>query len=362
MSRIVLLLFLILTVASAATAQMKSRKASRLATPSTSNNDIQPQLMNADTNPTLRFPVARMALAVSSVSYGWLDITRGGIHYTVEQPPKRQEDGFSASTAEISNLKLEERGNTIQFRCGDKKHAIFYDTQDNWGNVRGGRTFFDATAEGAAGTQSIYKTMLGFDAMLALVKSTATPPAPVIAAPVAPALPPPTPVAPPAPPAIVVASPSGAGANQTVELSESPLVIRGVAMDNTGIPVVSINGTPANMRPQNTQAEEFWSDPLPLQPGANPIQITASNSAHVEARIAFTIHYTPKAAPVNPRALDKAAVISLLQGGVPASRVVEIVKERSVKFTPTADDLNDIRSAGGGDELIQAIQEAAPPK
>jgi hypothetical protein len=115
------------------------------------------------------------------------------------------------------------------------------------------------------------------------------------------------------------------------------------------------------MRPQNTQAEEFWSDPVPLQPGANPIQITASNSAHVEAKVAFTVNYTPKAAPVNPRALDKAAIISLLTGGVPAPRVAEIVKERSVKFTPTAGDLNDIRTAGGGDDLIQAIQQAAPP-
>ncbi len=106
-------------------------------------------------------------------------------------------------------------------------------------------------------------------------------------------------------------------------------------MDSTGIPVVSINGSPANMRPQNNQAAEFWSDPLPLQPGANPIQITASNSAHVEAKVAFTVHYTPKAAPVNPRALDKAEIISLLQGAVPAPRVAGIVQERGVKFNPT---------------------------
>jgi hypothetical protein len=131
-------------------------------------------------------------------------------------------------------------------------------------------------------------------------------------------------------------------------------------MDNTGIPVVSINGAPANMRPQNTQAAEFWSDPLPLQPGANPILIIASNSAHAEAKIAFAVHYTPKAAPVNPKALDKPDIISLLVGAVAPSRVAGIVKERGIKFTPTADDLNEIRAAGGTDELIQAIQEAAP--
>ena len=230
----------------------------------------------------------------------------------------------AAATAEIRDLKLEDRNNTVIFRDGNKRETIFYAPQENWGTVRNAREFFAAATDGASGTQSIYKTMLDFEAELALVKSTAAPPAPVAAAPVVPATPPPsTPVAPPAPPTIMVSSPSGAGMNQTVELSESSLVIRGVAMDSTGIPVVSINGTAANMRAQNTQAAEFWSDPMPLQAGANPIQITASNSAHVEAKLAFTVHYTPKAAPVNPRALDKAEIISLLVGAVPASRVVE---------------------------------------
>lgn len=130
-------------------------------------------------------------------------------------------------------------------------------------------------------------------------------------------------------------------------------------MDTTGMPVVSVNGQPASMRPQSPQAAEFWSDPMPLQPGANPVQVVASNSAHVQATMAFTVHYTPKIAPVNPQALDKAEIISLLEGSVPAARVAEIIKQRGVKFTPTADDLNEIRAAGGSDEVIRAIQQEA---
>jgi hypothetical protein len=344
---------------SVATAQ---RKKSRLVTPSISNTTVQPQLLNADTNPTLRFPVARISGTVSSASYGWLDVSRRGIHYAVAQPPKRLADGFDASTAEIRDISLEEHFNTVNFRGGRKRYLIFYVPQERWGSVRNSSTFRDVAGDGAPGSQSIYKTLLDFEAMLALVKSTAAPRAPVISAPVVPVSPPPTLVAPPAPPAIVVASPSGAGENQTVEMSESTLVIRGVAMDSTGIPVVSINGTPANMRPQNPQAAGFWSDPLPLHTGNNPILITATNSAHVEAKVAFTVNYAPKAAPVNPKALDKAEIISLLQGAVPASRVAGIVQERGIKFIPTADDLNEIRAAGGSDELIQAIQQAASPK
>jgi len=166
-----------------------------------------------------------------------------------------------------------------------------------------------------------------------------------------------------APPVLVLSAPSGAGANQVVETDQPSLVIRGVAMDSTGMPVVSINGSPANMRPQSAQAAEFWSEPLPLQPGGNRVEITATNTAHVEAKLVFLAHYTPKAVPPNPRALDKQDIISLLQGGVPNTRIVEIIKDRGLKFSPTADDLSDIRAAGGNDELVQAIQQAAaPPK
>lgn len=355
--RVVILSLLVLLLPSVASAQARARKASRLAQPATSNTSIQPQLLNADTQPTLRFPVAR---ASNTISYGWLDISRQGVRYTVVQPAQKAADGFNASPAKIHDLKLEDRNNTVTFRNGSKRETVFYVPQGNWGTAHGGRAFFGLTAEGASGTQSIYKTLLDFDAMLALVKSTSAPAAAMVATPVV-QPPPPAPAAPPSPPAIIVASPTGASANQTVELQESPLVIRGVAMDSSGIPVVAINGSPASMRPQTTQAAEFWSDPLPLHPGDNPFQISAVNAAHVETKLAFTIHYTPKAAPANPKALAKAEVISLLQGAVPAARVAGIVKERGIKFTPTPDDLKEIRDAGGDDDLIQAIQQAAPP-
>ena len=65
-----------------------------------------------------------------------------------------------------------------------------------------------------------------------------------------------------------------------------------------------------------------------------------------------------QASSMNPKALDKAEIISLLSGQVPSARVAEIVKEQGIKFSPAADDLNEIRAAGGTDELILAIQKA----
>jgi len=358
MERIIILSFMILAVTSVAGAQARAKKGSRLATPSTSNAGVEPQLLNADTNPTLRFPIARGSITVSSISYGWFDISRGRIQYTPEAPSKKLEDGFSAATADIRDLKFDARSNSIGFRAGDKREIIIYVPQEEWVVMHGAHDFFGRAAEGESGTQSIYRTMLDFDAELALVKSTAAPAAPVVAAPVATPTPPPTPAAPAAPPSIVVAAPSGVAANQTIEVSESTVVIRGVAMDTTGMPVVRIGGAAANMRPQNPQAEEFWSDPLQLKPGDNPVQIEATNSANARTTFAFTLHYTPKAAPVNPKALDKAEIVSLLQGSVPSDHVSELVQERGLKFNPTAEDLNEIRSAGGSDELIRAIQGA----
>ena len=259
---------------------------------------------------------------------------------------------------EITELKIEQT--YLMFhRGGDKKrYAVFYLSQDRWGTIHSGPGSMAAASVGALGTASIFQAIRNFDNVLAMVK----PPAPIVAPVVVVPPPQPEPVAPPSPPAIVVVSPSGASESQTLEAQQTPLVIRGVAMDSAGIPVVSINGSPANMRPQNTQAAEFWSDPLALQAGDNPIQIVATNSAHVESKVAFNVHYAPKAAPVNPKALDKANIISLLVGAVPPERVAGLIKERGIKFTPTPDDLNEIRAAGADDELIQAIQQAAPPK
>jgi hypothetical protein len=357
--RMALILFLIISTTSAAAAQF-ARKSSRRNQEVDIEDALKPQLLNADTNPTLRYPIGSISgWSVHSLSYGWLDVSRDRIHYGVVQPTGKLDEGFDVSTAEISQLKIDQM--YLEFHRDKKRFVVFYLPQDRWGSIHSGPGTMAAAARGSLGTGSIYQALKNFDRVLAMVK----PPAPLPVAPQPVVSPPsePKPAPPPAPPAIVLATPSGAGANQVVETDESPLVIRGVAMDNTGIPVVSINGAPANMRPQNAQAADFWSDPLTLQPGGNRMEITATNSAHAQAKLVFIVHYTPKAAPPNPRALDKQDVISLLQGGVPNARVAEIIKDRGLKFSPSADDLNDIRAAGGNDDLIQAVQQAAaPPK
>ena len=318
------------------------------------SNIIRPELVNAQNGPTLRFPIMHMT---GSVTYGWLDISSSTVRYTEVQPTRKSGHTFEVSRFAIGNLRF--NGNILSFKSPKKLQMMTYLPQDRWGSVHTSFGMRSAESRDSLGTSSIYKTLMNFDGVLALVKPPTPPPAPVVAQPVAPA-PPPKPAAPPSPPAIVLSSPPGAGENQTLELTESTVVIRGVAMDSTGIPVMRINGSPAYMRPQTPQAAEFWSDPLPLQAGSNHIQIVASNSAHVDAKLDLTVDYKPKTATVNPRALGKEEIVSLLQGGVPVAHVAELVKDRGIKFTPTSEDLNDIRAAGGSDELIQAMQQPAP--
>jgi hypothetical protein len=332
------------------------------------------QLLNAQSNPTLRFPVfhygynwSMLKLVRQRASFGWIEISRNSVRYILTRQSrsyKDEDEGFDVTRADIVDPKVE--FNCVAFRAQGKRHYIVYVAEQRWDAADSARGFVNRVAEGdSLSTMLILRAIQNFDSVVAdfkLQQQTNLAPA-VPAHPVAPQrvnqpVPAPKPAS---PPALVIITPSGAGRNQVIDVDESPLTVRGVAMDEAGIPIVSINGTPTNMRPQNNRAAEFWSDPLTLQPGDNRIEITATNSAHAEAKLVFLVHYTPKAAPPNPRALSKQDVISLLQGGVPNARVVEIVKDRGIKFSPTADDLSDVRAAGGNDELIQAIQQAAPP-
>jgi hypothetical protein len=318
---------------------------------------VLPALVNAPGDPTLRFPVMPTGGSIFGVTYGWLDISNSTIRYTEVQPTSKSGHSFEASRLGVTDIRLV--NGWLSFRSDKKREMMTYLPQDRWGTVHTGPGMSAAANRESLGTSSIYKTLLNFDRVMAMVNPPAPPPPPVVVQqPVTPAPAPKT--APPSPPAIVLSSPPGAGESLPLEWQDSTVVIRGVAMDSTGIPVVMINGSPANMRPQTTQAAEFWSDPLPLKAGSNTVQIVAANSAQVEAKLVLTVNYKPKTAPVNAKGLDKQDIVGLLQGGVPPARLIDLIKDRGIKFSPSADDLNEIRAAGGTDDLIQAIQQAAP--
>jgi len=333
------------------------------------NTDIPDdvQLVNADANPTVRIPVGHSSLNWTLIkpriraSYGWLEIDRTTVRYTMVRPSRmaRESDlAFEISRTEITDTKIE--FDAAEFRARKMRHFFGYSPPNHWDAADS----TDPSVNSISKTDSLHTSLIlmalqNFDSVVADIKlkqQAATAPPVVAQPPVAPA---PKPVSPPSPPTLVIMAPSGAGQNQTLEVNESPLTIRGVAMDNSGLPTITINGAPAALRPKGENVAEFWSDPIILKPGDNPFEIVATSTAKADSHFQFVAHFTPKAAPVNPRALGKEEIISLLQGGVPVAHVVELVRDRGVKFTPTPADLNDIRAAGGSDDLIQAIQQAA---
>jgi hypothetical protein len=412
-----------------------------------STEEIKPELLNADSNPTLRYPVA--VNGEGSVSCGWFDVTRAGVRYSVvvsgragRSAPARNkfasggpdhlvapqeavaDEGFGASLSEIREAQFAK--GALMFYASQRRKFLIYFPQSQWGLAQNPRAFFEIAQQNVAGTTAIQQAMTSFESALAAVKPpvslapevtlhaepssvekghpvtlvwtssnatsldlepgggrvaaaggtslvpndstnytlTATGPGGTKVASVFVTVAQPT-VA--SPPTLVLVEPSAAGPGQTVEVATSSLVIRGVVMDASGIPVVTINGMSVSMRPTSAQAAQFASDPVALQPGENRFEVIATNNARGQAKMAFTVRYTSSApqpqpaSPSNPKALGKADILSLLQGEVSSAHVAELVKERGIKFVPTPDDLRDIRSAGGGDDLIDALNQAPHP-
>ncbi len=179
--RTVLWLFIIMSVASVA-AVGQARKKSKGGGGSVSPDDyLKPELLNADANPTLRYPVASFSgWSVKSTSYGWFDVTRNGIRYGVVQPADKMSEGFDMSMAEITDLKIEQTYLMFHRGAEKKRYTLFYLSQDRWGTIHSGPGSMQAASVGALGTASIFQAIRNFDNVLAMVK----PPAPVVVAPV----------------------------------------------------------------------------------------------------------------------------------------------------------------------------------
>ena len=60
--------------------------------------------------------------------------------------------------------------------------------------------------------------------------------------------------------------------------------------------------------------------------------------------------------------INQVQVFALLAGQVPSHRVIMLVQERGIDFDPTDNYLQEVRLAGGEDELISALKSAKVTK
>lgn len=152
-------------------------------------------------------------------------------------------------------------------------------------------------------------------------------------------------------------------AGQVATVNSSTLVVKGLVSSSSSstIELVTINSLSAITKKSNTHEASFWSDPIALKPGDNAIEIEAVNSEGAHAAFKFVARFnaTP---PTNSKAISKQEILTLLSNSVPSSTVAGLVRKYGVKFTPTSDDLDQIRKAGGGNDLVDAINSVSVSK
>jgi TonB family protein len=68
------------------------------------------------------------------------------------------------------------------------------------------------------------------------------------------------------------------------------------------------------------------------------------------------------ARPAARKPLTKVAVEGLLHGDVPSARVAQLVKQHGISFEPAGAVIEELRKAGAGDGLIEALKSAWHPK
>jgi hypothetical protein len=257
----------------------------------------------------------------------------------------------------------------LSFQAAGKGHHLIYLPPERWDSVHTGFGMSSAGSQYSAFTAAVAQALQNFERVLALVKPPPPPAPPKIE------MPQPVVAPPPAPPTIVLLEPLVGASSETIPVENATLRVRGIATDTTSLPMVTINGTPANMKPRSAQAVEFWSDPFTIESGQNPFEIVATNSAKASARFRFVALYTPpppptqsksqEAAPTpvprpapNSKALSKNEILDLLRNYVPSARVAGLVRERGIKFSPTREDLDEILGAGGAEDIIEAVRDA----
>ena len=99
-----------------------------------------------------------------------------------------------------------------------------------------------------------------------------------------------------------------------------------------------------------------------VAPGLSPAANVAPTlrSAHADLKVSATTASPEPASAKKP--LNQVQVFALLVGQVPSHRVTMLVQERGIDFEPADDYLQEVRLAGGEDELISSLKSAKVTK
>ena len=100
--------------------------------------------------------------------------------------------------------------------------------------------------------------------------------------------------------------------------------------------------------------EQRGIDFAPAEDFIQTLKATGASEAFLKAPCAPPSRPSP---PSAKKPMNQVQVFALLVGQVPSHRVTMLVQERGIDFEPTDDYLQEVRLAGGEDELIRALKE-----
>jgi len=166
--RLTLLSLLVGCVMVTSTAGMPKEK-TKGAGGAASSFDVKPIVLNAVTNPTLRYPAMRLSSwSTRSISYGWFDVSRTRIHYEVVQPMSKMSEGLDLPISSISDSEFDEEEWCLHFHSNSERKAnLFrYLPQEHWGTIHTGLSDQRPARMGISGTRSMLKAIQNFDAVV----------------------------------------------------------------------------------------------------------------------------------------------------------------------------------------------------
>jgi hypothetical protein len=141
-----------------------------------------PEVLNPDGDLTLRYPVMRFSgKTLHSISYGWFDVSRTRVRYTVVQPERNASDAFDLPIDYIADpqvIKLAGGYTPIVMKFyggvagGDKKENMFiYLPQDRWGTVHTTTGMQAASRRGILGMLSMVGALKSFDQVVGTLRN-----------------------------------------------------------------------------------------------------------------------------------------------------------------------------------------------
>ncbi len=331
--------------------------------------------------PTFSFPVAHdHGLGTwSRFCSGYLSITRDEIQYEVLRPGENRDHGFQLPRQSVLEAgKWRALGPAaaaeFKFKGGEVYHFYLIHA-----SVLDKDPHTLLTRNDVLPWPPVAQIVMRFDRVLAEVRRHLPAEREGQRAQLSPV---PTKPSPAEGPRVRVMEPPIPDPSQPVEVTVSPVSLRGAAMDPKGVASVAVNDREAEMKSKgDNKAVEFSVEGLTLKEGLNRVNVEAVNTNHQRSQLTVLLWLhskgggtptlpppapeTPARASPSQKPLTEVHILGLLRNDISSKRLVMLIEQRGIDFEPSEDYIRTLRSAGAEEQVIRALytaKRAKPPQ